>query len=126
MAVAAVPGSVHSPSSRGANALIADGAHVVRGLDDLLVVLALSGAPPVASLPARRRSPPGVPVPKAAVGALGAEDAAVLGSLREGMTTHLEQVLTSSGRDLSSTAAALERLVAAGLVERVPGGYLRA
>ncbi len=55
--VAAVPGSVRSAASEGTNALIADGAHLVRDADDVLALLALRmAARGISSLP--RLSPP--------------------------------------------------------------------
>lgn len=120
VSVCAVPGSVHSPSSRGTNALLADGAHVVRELDDLLAVLALAGAPAWSCprpLPCPAPGPPG---------GLAPAEARVLAGLGEAVTTHLDAVLAASGVDLATAAGALDRLVTAGLVVRVAGGYLRA
>jgi DNA processing protein len=121
VAVGAVPGSVHSPSSRGSNALLLDGAHVVRQVEDVLAVLAVSGAPavrvgggarPVGVVDDRRPAPDGV-------------DGAVLAALDEELTVHLDRVLAVSGLSLPIVAAALERLVDGGHARRAVGGYLR-
>lgn len=121
-AVGAVPGSVHSPSSRGSNALLLDGAHVVRHVEDVLAVLAVCGAPAAGTGPSTRPADVGSDVRPAPSGV----DGAVLAILDEQVTVHLDRVLAATGLSLGAAAAALERLVDAGLAVRAVGGYLRA
>jgi DNA processing protein len=63
--VGAVPGSIRSPSSAGANGLLADGAFPVRDVTDVLVALSLCGAAPTgpSARPERLRSEIAAPVP---------------------------------------------------------------
>jgi DNA processing protein len=53
-AVAAVPGPIDAPHSAGTNELIRDGAAVVTGVDDALMLLGLSGSASPASSPSHR------------------------------------------------------------------------
>lgn len=125
--VCAVPGSVRSPSSRGTNALIADGAHVVRDLEDVLAILGLTGAPLVARRPPGPPSGSGPPGPPSGSSPPpeGGVEALVLAAVDEEVATPLDRILAASGVDLGGVAIALERLVAGGLLERIPGGYQR-
>jgi DNA processing protein len=107
-AVAALPGRVTSPLSAGTNALLMDGARLVRGPGDVLDLLSLSPAPPIAET-----SRP----------------------LRTGLTTRLratlEQVgagrdtpakLAAAGGDPEEILARLSELELMGLLARGDGG----
>lgn len=140
--VAAVPGSVRSAASEGTNALIADGAALVRDADDVLALLALRQAArraPVHALPpppvrGRRPGPGDAPLgvetpreqaPDGTVPAPGRRDPtteAIVSALGT-ETTGLEVVLGRTRLDLGTACVALEALVAHGEVLREPGGY---
>jgi DNA processing protein len=102
--VAVVPGRVTSPLSRGTNALIMDGATLVRDARDVLDLLfGAGGAPatePGAALPARLR--------------------AVLGAVEAGRDT--VAALVEGGEEASAAMAALTELELLGLLARRPGG----
>lgn len=93
--VMAVPGSVRSPASAGANQLLADGCHPVRDVDDVLVALGLR-------LEGRRgpvdhRCPPDA-TGRDVLAALGWEAAS------------LEQLAVRTGRPVPELSLALHRL----------------
>lgn len=107
--VAAVPGLVTAPLAAGTNALIADGAQLVRGAHDLLELL--FGAAALTLLPA-------------------GPDERVMG-LEPDLRTLLERVgggcdtvaaLASSGTGVDAVLAGLAQLELRGLVRRGPGG----
>lgn len=120
--IAAVPGSVRSLASEGCNDLLADGAHVVRDADDILVLLGLVGRSP--SFPAgtgpdkarRARDEPALADP------VEREVLAVL----ERRPLSLDEVLRRAGRPLGPTAVALASLAGRGLAEQVGAGWQRA
>ena len=130
--IAAVPGSVRSPASAGTNALLAEGAHVVRDADDVLALLGLvlEGTSRSVSAHLERRQPrAGHPEandewsrPASFGNGLSADDTLVL-SCVDATPTTLEEVLRRSGLELAPGAVSLERLVQAALVRRVEGGY---
>jgi DNA processing protein len=109
--VAAIPGRVTSPLSRGAHALLMDGAHLLRGPEDALELLFDIGDPPP-----RPRSP--------AAGALHAQ-------LERRLNTVLERVgagadtpdkLASEGTNPGELLLALSELELMGLLRRGDGG----
>lgn len=108
--VAAVPGRVSSPGSRGAHALLRDGAQLVRDAQDVLELL---GGPHAAPAPS--------PVP-----ALTPALRRVLDRVASGEDTLAK--LTSAhgraarGRDAATTLMALAELELAGLIARAAGG----
>jgi DNA processing protein len=111
-AVGAVPGPVTSSRSAGANALLRDGAHVVRSAQDVLDLLAHEGwrPPPACSAPERS----GVP----------AELRALLGALDRGPVT--PEALAPQAGGLREATVALSRLELAGAARRLPdGSYVR-
>lgn len=134
--VGAVPGSVRSPASAGTNDLLADGCFVVRDTADVLVALELARAAvvPVRPVVARRSRDHG---PKAAgrratplraedgdPPTLSASDRRVLEML--GWEPRpLEELLAATGWSVGETAAALERLAAAGLADGEGGWWVR-
>jgi DNA processing protein len=108
--VAAVPGPVTSPMSAGANALLRDGAEVVRDAQDVLDSVL---GPGVATL--RAPAPPDLdPALRTVLDRLGARPATPAALLRP-------------GDDVDATLAALADLELRGLARRAHGGaYVRA
>jgi DNA processing protein len=105
-AVAAVPGPIDSPRSRGANRLLRDGAIVVADLADALALL-------------------GLPAPKDRdlTGASPAERA-VWRALERG-ATDVDALVASTDLPLRDCLAALTALELAGAVECAPSGEIR-
>lgn len=104
--VLAIPGSIHSPLSRGCHRLIREGAKLVESVADVLEEL-----PPAAS--------PLAPAPRAGDGPeRGAHP--VLAAL-EHEAVDLDVLALRLGRDPGSVVADLLELELAGLVERLPG-----
>ncbi len=104
--VLAVPGPVDAPTSAGCNALLADGAVVCSGVDDVLA--ALGGAVgPAAPRPDRRAAPTGA--------------AAAVLDLLGWRPESLEYLVAESGLPIRSVVRELERLERAGWVVRRDG-----
>jgi DNA processing protein len=104
--VGAVPGRVNARSAAGSNRLIADGAAVVLGVDDILDRIFYAGARPV----------PDPPPPD-----LDATERAVLDAVEAG-----DSPLTNQTFDIKRVRAALGRLEALGVIRRDGlGGYER-
>ncbi len=107
--VGAVPGPVNSWLSAGTNALIFDGAQVVRNAQDVLDLLLGAGAG----------------APRGAGPALDSELAVVLAAVEGGRRT-ADDIALSSGVDARRVASALARLEMLGYVESdVTGAYSR-
>ena len=115
--VMAVPGRVTSPASRGAHALIRDGAALVEGWEDVVAGLpvrwrecvAVSAADPGTRLavdPDRRR--------------LGGDEAVVLGVVGAEPTT-MDDIIENSGMSSARAAALLLTLELDGRIRRVEG-----
>jgi len=102
--VAAVPGRVSSPTSQGANALLADGARLVRGPQDALDALYGVG---VRQAPVRKI--PQTPALQAVLEQVG--------SGRDTLTK-----LIAAGRDAEDTLVALAELELSGALVRGDGG----
>ena len=114
--VVAVPGSPRSWRSAGTNALIRDGATLVRDVRDILdVVLGVE----VAAVAQRRAQATPLPAPPG----LDAEVAALLDEIGAGGTTTEE--LIARGASPGRTLAGLAELELLGLVRRLPGGRYR-
>jgi DNA processing protein len=108
--VAAVPGPVNSPMSAGANALLRDGAELVRDAQDVLDSVL---GPGVAQ--ARRGPDPEALEPRlrALVDRVGTEPTGLA-------------ALLSGGAEVDATVAGLTELELLGFVRRIPGGmYVR-
>jgi len=103
--VGAVPGRVNSPLSTGSNALLASGAHVVRGPQDVLDALFGAGA----------RAAPGTRLPT-----LRPELRRLLGAIGEGHDT--ASALARAGFGSADGLAALAALELSGHIRREPGG----
>jgi DNA processing protein len=128
--VTAVPGSVRSAASAGTNALLADGASVVRDLDDVIAALELA----VAGRPSIRgpRRVQGRPAQEGAGGSLrggrgGAPNAPAAKVLRalDQDPAPLDTVVRRSGLSLGEVALALEQLAESGLVASEGGWWSR-
>jgi DNA processing protein len=101
--VLAVPGSIRSPASEGANQLLAATAHPCTGLADVLAALGLEGAPPV-SRGVARPAPDGIP-----------------GRVLRGIgwePISLGRLVDELGLSVGAVAAAVAELEAAGWVVR--------
>ena len=104
--VFAIPGSIHSPQSRGCHGLIKQGAKLVDSADDILGELnwAVGGAMPAAV----------EPVP-------GCHDDALLSALGHDPVT-LDALLARTGESAATLNARLLELELDGRVARLPGG----
>lgn len=120
--VAAVPGSVRSAASAGANALLVHGAACVRDGSDVLALLSRhtgwAPAPPLGG-GGRRRAGEARAVPPA--GGLGA---AVLAAIADA-PGDLDAIVRQTGAPVGTVALCLEQLAAGGLA-RAEGGWWRA
>ncbi len=110
--VGAVPGSVLSPTSAGTNALLAEGALVVRDVDDIFFHLGLR--------PDRPDRPSRVDAhhPGRLATDLDPLEAAIVAEVRAG-TDSLESLASGVGRPMGEVLSAITRLQLAGEVERV-------
>jgi DNA processing protein len=145
--VLVVPGAPWDAGAAGCNALIRDGATLVRGLDDVLEELGATGAarePPAAATPAagaaagpagvaepaaatpRTRAPagPAPPSPAAAPGPAPSGDGArkVLAVLVDGQVLGAPRLAALTGLAPAALATVLVDLELAGLVRRTAGG----
>jgi DNA processing protein len=117
--VFAIPGSIHSPMSKGCHALIKQGAKLVESVQDVLEELACCGSD-------------GIPVTAAADSAAGAVagtmaadgDTALLNQMGYDPVT-LDQLALRSGRGAAPLQQALLMLELDGSVELLPGGGYR-
>lgn len=107
--VFAIPGSIHSPLSKGCHWLLKQGAKLVESADDVLAEL--SGHPLPPSMPH-----PGAPVTVA--------DDTFLSAMGHAPAS-LDSLCLRLGKGAPEVAAELTRLELAGHVERLPGGYFR-
>lgn len=116
--VLAVPGHPSAPASAGANDLIADGAILVRDLDDVLVAIGHGGARPVAAPPpptgaASPGGPSADPAEAEVLAALGIEPLS------------LGELLDRVPFDFATASVALAGLEGRGLVARAGSWYER-
>jgi DNA processing protein len=111
--VAAMPGRVTSPLSRGTHMLLLDGAQLVRGAEDVLELLYARGEAPL-STPARAA------VADTSAAALEPRLAAVLERVGAGRDT--PDSLTGEGADSGEVLCALSELELLGLLARGDGG----
>jgi len=105
--VAALPGRVDAPESRGANRLLKDGAHLVEGAEDLLALLGIEGLDPEAApAPAAVEGPPG----------------RILAALEGSDPLDPDSLAAATGLPGAAVRAALVDLEIAGSVREFPGG----
>jgi DNA processing protein len=141
--LAAVPGSITERQTAGSNALLRDGAHVIAGLEDLDVLLALATARrglgvPVEAAAAGPEAPPALSSVRAPRrrGAVAprrqAEPVPVLGEAAQSLLTvvrhapaSLETAVRGSGLATAVALAAVSELELAGLVQVGLDGVLR-
>ena len=107
--VGAVPGAVSSPASRGAHELIRRGAQLVTSVDDILAMLGSPGCLSVGEGPACPELPP--------------DEQAVLDGV-PGASGGMGQWLAASGLEAGIARIALGRLLARGVLRRLPGGRI--
>ncbi len=114
--VLAVPGDPILPENAGSNALLAAGARVTLGVDDVLS--AVLGHEVIAARGATAR-------PQSTRDAtLAASDRALLLAL-DLVPREVDEVVESTGREIAEVLSGLLRLEVAGLVESVEGGRVR-
>jgi DNA processing protein len=109
--VFALPGSIHSPFSKGCHRLLRDGAKLVETADDVLVELGL----PV------RAQPRGTMADTAADDELTADERAVIAAMGHA-PTGVDAIAARSGLAPEVVAAALIALEIAGRAASLPGG----
>jgi DNA processing protein len=122
--VAAVPGSVRSPASRGTNGLLVDGCAPVRDVEDVLTALALArGGRPVDPSGADPRA--GGATSDAGVAGLGRVERVVWDALDDTPTT-VETVLLRTGLSLAAVGMAVGDLEERDLIVAGAGWWSRA
>ena len=102
--VFAIPGSIHSPQSRGCHALIKQGAKLVDAASDILEELRLDGSSP-RTAPGSVATAPGDPL----LDAIGYDPVT------------LDTLIARTGRSAADLGARLLELELDGLVQRLPG-----
>jgi DNA processing protein len=117
-AVYAVPGSLFAPTSRGPHHLLARGATVLQGPDDLLERLGLGPSARPAEVTVG--SAPAGTAPRQSAPALGEQEARVLDALDHEFR-HVDEVIERAGLDAGPALAALVTLEVRGLVRRGAG-----
>lgn len=119
--VFAIPGSIHSPQSRGCHALIRQGAKLVESTQDILEELHLSAAEPVPARPDRvlRSEPAPASAPAISRAPADSEDV-VLQALGYGPAT-LDALQLRTGWSVADLTVRLLTLELDGVVERLPG-----
>lgn len=119
--VFAIPGSIHSPQSRGCHALIRQGAKLVESTQDILEELHLSAAEPVPARPDRvlRNEPAPASAPAISREQADSEDV-VLQALGYGPAT-LDALQLRTGWSVADLTVRLLTLELEGVVERLPG-----
>ncbi len=111
--VFAIPGSIHSPLSRGCHALIKQGAKLVETADDVLAELRPAARPASASPPATSPAVPANETRDPVLEALGHDPAT------------LDAIGARTGWPAAELAARLLELELEGRVRRLPGGLFQ-
>ena len=117
--VFAIPGSIHSPQSRGCHRLIQEGAKLVENGEDVLSELRIEPARATLS-PAR----PSLFAAAASQDAAGGADGALRAALGHDPVT-FDALAARTGLPTEQLAARLLELELAGVVQRLPGGLLQ-
>jgi len=121
--VFAIPGSIHSPQSRGCHALIRQGAKLVESAQD--IVEELGGALVAPAAAARRRSgPAAADTPGDATPPPPSDADAVLQALGHDPAT-LDALAARTGLSAAALGARLLELELDGAVSRLPGGLFQ-
>lgn len=129
--VMAIPGSIHSPVSKGCHQLIREGAKLVESVEDVLVELRaqMAGASAAAPADAPRDAPsvpPGAAVPRDAPRDAPSAAAATLLAELGWDPADPDALAERTGQPIGAVAAGLVELELAGLAERwVDGRYVR-
>jgi DNA processing protein len=108
--VFALPGSIHSPFSKGCHRLIRDGAKLVETAQDILEELAMPVAAPVSGPDRPDAATPADPVA-----------AAILAALGDG-PVDVDALVNRSGHPAAAVLASLTALELEGRAARLPGG----
>ncbi|SDZ95395.1 DNA-processing protein DprA [Rubrimonas cliftonensis] len=123
--VMATPGAPSDPRAAGCNALIRDGAALIRGAADVLEALGPALAPPRAARPLRPASSPSRP------SAAGLPDAppdgppaARVAALLSAAPVSFDALAAAAGLQAADLAAALSELELDGLIDRRPGDLI--
>ena len=121
--VFAIPGSIHSPQSRGCHALIRQGAKLVESARD--IVEELGGSLVVPTRAGRGRSEPAAALTPGDQAPAQCSDAdAVLGALGHDPAT-LDALSARTGMSAAALGARLLELELEGVVSRLPGGLFQ-
>ena len=112
----AIPGSIHSPQSRGCHALIRQGAKLVETAQDVLEELRWPVAPGDA---------PASPVGDGLGGSVVSGDGALLLEALGADPVSLDALLARTGLDTATLQARLLELELDGQVGRLPGGLFQ-
>lgn len=135
--VFAIPGSIHSPLSRGCHWLIRQGAKLVESSADIVAELPAPAAAPAGQAPVLAAQgaapPPGAGRHRRAAGGPAATDSpgwseaagAVLAALAGGSPESVDQLASNAPFGAATVQAALLELELAGRVERLPDGRFR-
>jgi len=115
--VFAIPGSVHSPLSRGCHALIQQGAKLVNNLDDILTELPTLGT-------VGHAAPANLDMNSIKVEQQTLEISPLLRYIGYECTS-LDILLQGTGLDIGRLSAGLLELELQGYIAGVPGGYVR-
>jgi len=111
--VFAVPGDATRPESRGANALIRDGAHLVEFAEDVVAGLGIL----LTAVPERQKQPSTEGLPQ--------EQRAIVEALSY-QPRHVDEIVNACGVPAAQVSAALMMLEMQGLARRLPGStYVR-
>lgn len=113
--VFAIPGSIHNPKARGCHQLLREGAALVETAEDILREVKVWSS----SLPS-----PTIPV-KASPVQLDNEQQKLVNCLDDAVTS-LDLLVIRSGYSASSVVSVMTQLELEGVVQRAPGGYVRA
>jgi DNA processing protein len=129
--VFAIPGSIHSPLSKGCHKLIQSGAHLIASASELLTALAASplvrAGLPMAAAASATASATGSATASPSASAMpdeAAEFAGLLHTLGQG-PVHGDTLADLVSMPVSKLSAQLMALELAGQVERLPGGLFQ-